>query len=526
MPKILDVLTLLQRDENPPTYSQLLNGYLYVRVCGGKRKLFFSNDDGEVIELTPCLPEIDLVNGGRNVYVNGLTGLDTNDGLTALTAFQTIQHAVDSLSAALEASFDVVNEDLIVNIMNIQAFPEDVAILGFQKLRKRLIIKGADSTLVVLHSGAATAASAVLLTDAGAAFGIVPLTGYILEWTVAGTTQRTEIATSTNTTLRPVVPFSIPPIIGSTYRVLQPGVSIEGDPATILPVLTINQSVGGHTATNASESFFGDGPCVILAYLTVNNNKPSAPLAIRQDGGNVYYAGVVLEGTGEGLYALGGDIICFGLFGEDPVFGLAPGDFTTLAGLSLGIRTAGLITSMRIDNGNMIGQPALFGVGGYYLDGSAVFIFGGSAVVGAVHTDGQARLQFSVDPTLPFLIALTNPAASAYAIYNELGTIVRLTSPVEFDQLGVAVGAIFCDKDCYLQVSSSPVCVAGDVPGNGITCMNGSRVQVGAGVAFAVTGTELICGTATGIFAGLAAATPVQDIAPATPGSFASIFRA
>jgi hypothetical protein len=355
--------------------------------------------------------------------------------------------------------------------------------------------------------------------------------GLVLEITLLGAPQYYGIADHDNTSLRPDNPFPVFMGAGVPYRILSPVARLTGDPLSdvsipslrvVCPWVTGNLQVG--------DTVFPGGPAVIFAFLGIDCSKAAFTPSIQTKGGLIQYAGVTLGGSGGGLLADGGAGVYFGPFDFDPVFGLAPGDFTTLFNATLGARNTGFNAgAIRHDNGGIIGSPISRGVGGYYFSRSTNFLFGGSVVGGQVRGDDHATVEISPDPTVPFLIKAT--AAGLLSAYRLTRHCFGEVDATELRALGAGIGAFRVD-DSFLNLRVNPTTGGGDIPGGGLEADNGGKIQAAAAVIFLNGGPDCRAGSSVSTFGALIPTAPVTDdpaaqggTAPAGPGSGARVYR-
>lgn len=471
---------------------------------------------------------IDPTDGAAHLFVDPVSGDDENIGLSAAQAFQTIGRAVQRMNEWLQLAVSV---DLVIELAN-GTYNEDVAFIMAQIPQRRVFMRGDSTTMTVLASGALTAATAQLVTDAGAAFGVAnQYAGRIIEvfdpLAPATTLQQKTIRSHTATAVSPVGPFSPVPLAGWTYRILDPAVVIVGQASggaaqnsalsIVLPWVS---------ASDGNEQFPGGGPMLGLMFIKVTS-AAFTDFGIRQIGGSVWYTGVVCGGAGNGLRVLAGTASFQGGFPgvDDPIYG------TTLVyspniDACIGTRTTGG-TALRADIGaTLFGSPVAFG-DDIFLQGGAATFFGG-AVHGAMFDQTeQSEVQVfgggvnAVDPLLPFLFR----AAPAVASRTREGTHAEMTAVV----FQVCLGDAFTvQSSAFLRLLATIAAGGGDVAGIGVNAQDGGKAlvgSVGTPVTFTTGGTNLVAGAATLTFAGLAPATPVTDYTPSVPGSLAVIWQ-
>lgn len=447
----------------------------------------------------PCgyTPEAD---GAIHLYVSVVDGDDDDDGQTPATAFATIQRAVEELVASGGLMLDI-DTDLVVEIAN-GVYSEYVDIRLPRAPKRRLIIRGDRDSMTVLFSDVLTGASAVLLTDAGAAFGINPTQArrMVRVWDPAdeaGTQQWKEIRSNTVTTLTPVEPFGIAPMIGWNYEVLTPAVRIVGNPAEFAErnFATIFSAAlpWGSAGSGSSFAVEGLGPILMLGWLGIESFGFDGANCLSVLGGDVFFLGVVCEGDSFEVVTAGSCGMSLGGFfswtNGDPVFDLPPFDFVTLIGVSLGIRMTtassvglalrnstqalGLIVIM--ESGGIVGFPI------FLYSASLASLSGGATHAGRNIVGENCECDFNGN-TIPFLVR--NSPASGIEVRGQSQVEVLA---VEFD--GIAGSAIAALRSVSFVGLIGPL-TAGTVGVAGFCfdAQNGCQVQVAAGAGPELSG--------------------------------------
>lgn len=469
----------------------------------------------------PCGYTIVPASNAIEFFVDPLLGSDQNLGQSFAQAFRTLQRAIEEAARVAEIGIDA---DVKIRPSN-GTYAEDLKINFSRAPKRRVTIDGDRTTMTVIASGVATAGTgATSLVDAGAAFGAAEeQTGRIIEWTVGGFPFQAEIATHTGTSIRPAIPFSPAPVVGTAYRVLEPAVVITGAPGsdpfqpTILIDLPWHQSpdqLGG--------AFAGGGPFLILSNLRVVASKSTHHIIVQ--GGAVEFCGVVLDGSSNGLYLSGSVAAFFGPVGPDPLFGLTTQD---LFGLSLGCRGTSAFSEVRSDEGGWNGHVIARCSGGIFTEHTRLNIDGGSIVSGiALRGDRKTVVDITSDASLPVLFK--NVPAGGRALHMTKGSWSRVASPglVELRSFGAgSVAFDATDSGSMIILSTNPTTGgAADGIGTGVRVQFGALAQVAAAVSFTTVTAELAAGGTAATFAALTPTTPITDLTT-SPQSNARIFE-
>lgn len=436
--------------------------------------------------------------GAAHIFVDPVEGNDANDGrapddptnvsgaVQSTGPFRTIQKALDHAQAWLSLGLE---QDLVVELAN-GVYAEDVRILPVG-LRRRLIIRGDRDNMTVVAAGLVTGAGISSIVDGLAAFG--DLGGLVLTvfdpLNQAATQQWMTIRSNGPVAIQPDVVFFPIPVAGWRYEVLRPAAIIAGGaqiPFSSNIQCGVVQQTAGSAVSPQIQSI--KLPAVIFAWIQCGD--PAFPL--RQgwqcDGGDVCFVGCVYEGGGIGLFAAACGVTTGQLvsFEADPVFGLGPLDFQTLAGAGIGIRSSFAFSATRLFASSLFGS-GFFRGGVELFDNSDFFIFGGSiqGPTGLVlHASQIGLLIGGGDPSLPFLFAVI--AADAITLDSE--SSADIGGDVDF----VAVGglAILAQGDSFAHLFSP---LTGVPPNIGalvaVDSQNGAGIQAAAGVGLPSPGT-------------------------------------
>lgn len=476
------------------------------------------------------------VNGAAEIFVDPLGSDTQNTGLSADSAYQTIGRAVDRMNEWLELGIDA---DFVINLAN-GTYNENVRFYLSQIPQQRVIVRGDDDAMTVVATGALTAATAQLVTDAGAAFGAAnEQAGLLIEVfdpaAEATTRQIKTIRSHTATAIAPVGPFNPVPVAGWTYNVLTPAVIISGVPTSVAISAPALQVI-----CPWDQDYDGDdyGASVWFAFLRVTS--AAGLFAIRQKGGQVRYMGVVIDGAGLGFRQIAGASPIYGIFTTivDAVFGTSA-TFSSFVDCCIGVRSTG--GGIRVDNGSMLGSPVCRNVALDLFNAHGIF-FGGAVHGANLSADESAELSMSGggveadDPLLPYLVRAAPVGSQAIRIRE--GSRAEIKDVLFQVCLG---GAFHVNSDAFLDLRSGIAAGVGDVAGIGVQAENGGEALIGAGIAdppFTTGGTNIRVGngaTANGdsTFAALIATAPIYDssvdngrgVPDVRPGSMAAVWR-
>jgi len=477
--------------------------------------------------------------GLANLYVDAMNGNDDNTGLTAGTAFATFGAAVVRMNAWLANEIDA---DLVINVAP-GTYNEDVEFILQSIPLGRVVVKADPALMTEIFSGTLTAATAQLVTDAAAAFGAAnEQVGLLIEVfdpaTPATTRQYKTIRSHTNTAISPVGPFSPAPIAGWNYRVLSPSVNIVGQGsggffqnAALLVVCPWETSYDGN------EEFAGGGP--MLGFMFIRVTGSGFGFAIRTKGGFVKWTGVVVDGAGPGFGQFSGTAAIYGGFPgiDDPIYETTA-TYSPNVDSCLGIRVVGVnLTGIRVGLGaTMFGSPALLNSDLVLFTGRGTF-FGGAVHGGLFDIAEQSEVQIfggsvnAADTLLPFLLR----SAPGNAVVIREGSRAEFTATA-FQVCAAAAFAV--ESIAFLRVLPTIAAGVGDVIGVGVWCQNGAKAEVGSGVTFTTTASNLRVGNGVdadgnSTFAALTVSAPLIDhpndngrgAMGVQPGSLASIWE-
>lgn len=478
---------------------------------------------------------IDPIDGAVHIFVDPVNGSDEHLGLSPSNAFLTIQTAVARMNdwLALEIAADFVME--LAN----GTYNEDVQFFLQSIPRGRVLVRGDSTTMTELATGTLTAATAQLVTDAGAAFGVLnQYTGKIIEVfdpaSPATTLQQKTIRVHTNTAVSPVGPFSAIPVAGWTYRILEPAAVIQGQGSGAFaqnPALRV--VCPWDTPYDGGDQFPGSAPMLGFAFIKI---IPAVTFGLTQVGGYVQYTGILIEGPGDGFLILSGTAAAYGGFPGivDPLYQTSL-TYSPNVDACIGTRVQGF-TGDRIDlQGQFFGSLVVF-ESDFFMQGAVVTLFGGAIHGGAFDSNEQSELQIfgggvnAADPLLPFLVR----AAPSTGILIREGSHAEVVD-TEFDACNA--GAFLVSSGAFLRVLPTITAGLGDVPGVGIWCQDGGKAAVGSGVTF-TAGTDLRVGNGVdadgnSTFAALTLSAPLIDhpndngrgAMGVQPGSLASIWE-
>ncbi|MGH9463083.1 MAG: hypothetical protein ACRD1X_17880 [Vicinamibacteria bacterium] len=475
---------------------------------------------------------IDPADGAAHLFVDPVNGDDENVGLTAATAFQTINRAVERMNAWLALELDL---DLVIELAN-GTYAEDVQFIMAQIPVRRVFLRGDSTAMTVLASGTLTAATAYLVTDAGAAFGATnQFAGQIIEVfdpaSPATTLQQKTLRSHTGTAIAPVAPFSPIPVAGWSYRILEPAAVIVGQGSGAFasnPAMRI--VLPWDTTYDGNVQYPGTGPMLGLMFIKVTS-APST-FGIDQIGGAIFYTGVFFDGDGALLVTAGTAVFQGGFIGiVDPIYGTSL-TYSPNESAGIGSRVASIFFGIRIDHGSS-------GLGFIVSVGTDIFTLGARLIWegGAIHGGGLEAIEqseisiFALDPLLPVLFM----ASPTNAVIIREGSRAECSEIVFDDCLS---NAFSIDSTAWIRVSANITAGAGDVAGVGIWCQNGAKAQVGSAVTFTTTGPNLRVGNGVdadgdSTFAALTLTAPLIDhpndngrgAMGVQPGSLASIWE-
>lgn len=479
------------------------------------------------------------LDGAAHLFVDPVNGSDLNTGLTSTTAFATINRAVERMNEYLATNNDA---DLIIELAN-GTYAEDVKVILDFIPEGRVFFRGDSTAMTVLASGTLTAATAQLLTDAGAAFGATnDFAGLLVEvfdpLSPATTLQQKTIRNHTGTTIIPVGPFSPLPLAGWSYRILTPAANIVGQGTGVIGQNPALEVVCPWTsAFDGTFQWPGSGP--MLGFMFIRITSAASSHAITQDGGQVWWTGIVVDGGGGGMLVLQGVAGMYGSFTgvDDPVYGSTP-TYSPNIDACVGARNTGaFFYGLRVDlQGQVFGTFVSFGQDIFLLGGKVAFI--GGAIHGALF-DAADKSEVQIfgggneafDPLLPFLVR----AAPGVGIRIREGSRAEI---VDTRFLSCIAGAFAVNSAAFLRLLPTITAGAGDVPGVGVWCQDAGKAAVGSGVTFTTTGANLRVGDGVdadgdSTFAALTLTAPLIDhpndngrgAAGVQPGSLASIWE-
>lgn len=454
------------------------------------------------------------LDGASHLYVS-TTGSDNNSGQSSRNPFRTINRAVQRAKEWL-----LLNKKrrLVIHLAA-GTYAQNVEL---KFLAERQVILTGPRLGTIVHSGSITAASAISITDAGAAFGA---TNGLADgrWIriydpadPANTEQFKTIRSNTGTVLNPNSAFFPTPSIGWTYEVHQPSALISGDPSdTQHPTLDI---APGWIGQHYDGTFQPDGPAMLVAFLRVSKAAGSVFSAVRIRGGNAQFAGVIIEGAPftalevvKGGLATG--IASFAADG-DPVFAIPAGSFG-MFDLAFGIRGTAF-TGLRMDYGTFAGSFVVHGPAAaiFLVDHASLSLYGavydGSIDIGY---QSQAFMDAGGDPALPLLC-------------RNAGIQIRDQGSLDVGSGGIGglrfeanvADALRVINDGFLRLRVAEAPAAGDIAGSCVVCTDGGSARIGPAItdaAFPSTGSRIAVDGATGA---TWAAMPsyLEDVAPGT----------
>lgn len=477
--------------------------------------------------------------GAAHIFVDPVNGDDENIGLSVDQAFQTINKAVERMNEWLALEID---ETLVIELAN-GTYNEDVRVFMQNIPLQRVVFRGDDEAMTVLASGALTAATAYLATDAGAAFGTAnQFAGQLVEVfdpaAPATTRQVKTIRSHTATAIVPIGPFNPIPVAGWTYRILTPAVLISGqadDPFAAGPALQIVLPWSSDVSDGQSD-FPENGPILWLAFIRVTS--PLFTQAIFQQGGIVKYMGIVMDGPSSGFRVIHGSASMYGIFTTvvDPVFGTSA-TFSSFVDSCLGARSTG--GAIRADAGGIFGAFAAVGQSVFSFN-SHFILFGGSVIGAFLQIDEISELSIvgggveTADPLLPMLIRET---PTLYGIQIREGSRAEIRD-VTFQVLAGTTGAFHVNTKAQLDLRANITAAGGDVPGIGVHCENSGTAMIAAAVTFTTAGTNIrvgngVSGNGDSTFAALTTTAPIYDhsidngraAGGVQPGSLAAVWE-
>jgi hypothetical protein len=437
-------------------------------------------------------------------------GSDNNDGLSPASAFQTIQFTMDRVDFYIGQGQD---RDIVVHVGD-GTYAEDVVWTPTRVPRRRIILKADRLSMTSLASGTLTAATPVLFTDGGAAFGAAnQYAGKLLRLSTGAGTEisNTQIRSHTGTAIKPCQTMTAAPAVGWLYDILEPSAKIRSFTATLPWV-----SGRGFNALKGSKK-----PALIFEWLGFG----PAATAVYVYGGEVTFVGCEANGAGGGDTIRMESATCnFGqLYGDvaDPdTDNPSAFDFDITYTASIGI-LGSHVDAMRADAPGLVaGFPVAKGAGSFLFSEGPVFwqIFGGALHDGGgleAADGGFAMVDGGFDASLGFLVK--NNVSSSFAFRSKGGSMVGTnsfgTGGVELS--GLSADAFLADQQSKMDVKGV-TSGAGDVPGVGIQASTDSQIRVDAAVTFPTGGNNLVADDGTSTFAGLTPAAPVVGAAVLT----------
>lgn len=481
--------------------------------------------------------------GAAHLFVDPVNGDDDNVGLSADTAFQTINRAVERINEWLLLEIDV---DLVVELAN-GTYAEDVEFILESIPQKRVIVRADPDQMTVIAEATLTGATAQLVTAAALALVANDHVGRIVEVfdpaNPATTRQYKTIRNNTATAIAPVGPFDPLPAIGWTVRVKEPAVRIVGQgTGAFNQNAALDVVLPWDTAFNGNVEFDGGGP--MIGFMFVRVSAFAGTSAVRQTGGSVKWTGVVVDGAGEGFHQFSGAALVYGAFPgiADPIYG-STATYSPNIDACLGVRST--LLGLRADQGAwLIGSLATFLVG-IDLFGARVQLFGGSMVnqapVGTARLTANEMSDLSIvggginaaDPLLPMLMRNLLGGAVAFDIRERSRAEIQ---DVVFD---ACVGDGFQANSGSIIDLRATIGPAGvELTGIGVHAINGGCVFIAAAVTFGTGGTNIRVGngaTANGdsTFAALTPTAPIYDrsddngrgVADVRPGSMSAVWE-
>lgn len=233
--------------------------------------------------ITPLTGFVKETVGSMQLYVNGSTGDDNNDGLSPAAPKKTWQAVFDLLPF-------IGRHNCTINAAGIFDEQPGVTLEKYVAPLVNLVIDGGDSLTIVDDNGGSnytiTTSSTKTVSVAGAGWTVDAHKGLLIEilsGTQAGRIRM--IQKSTADTLDFVRAFGGDPGVGSTFRIVRYATTIQSD--TVMSYLLLSNFGGGFVhfqrmsilGSNAYVRWYGDSTYVYVRSCTILGTYPYSPLS-------------------------------------------------------------------------------------------------------------------------------------------------------------------------------------------------------------------------------------------------------